>query len=116
MSQQSYKVKSAVLRGVEALPVEVEVLISSGIPSFSIVGMPDTAIQESRERVRAAIKPDQGSICPSRSRSLRQRVRSLLLIWKTRSWWVSSLLKEGFVLRQGSSRISNARANWAQRS
>lgn len=56
MSQQSYKVKSAVLRGVEALPVEVEVLISSGIPSFSIVGMPDTAIQESRERVRAAIK------------------------------------------------------------
>ena len=50
MSQQSYKVKSAVLRGVEALPVEVEVLISSGIPSFSIVGMPDTAIQESRER------------------------------------------------------------------
>ena len=43
MSQQSYKVKSAVLRGVEALPVEVEVLISSGIPSFSIVGMPDTA-------------------------------------------------------------------------
>ena len=51
MSQQSYKVKSAVLRGVEALPVEVEVLISSGIPSFSIVGMPDTAIQESRERV-----------------------------------------------------------------
>ena len=133
MSQQSYKVKSAVLRGVEALPVEVEVLISSGIPSFSIVGMPDTAIQESRERVRAAIKSagfhvpsdkivvnlarrGQGSICPSRSRSLQQRVRSLSLIWKTRSWWVNSRLKEGFVPRQGSSRISNARANWAQRS
>ena len=44
------------LHGVQALPVQVEVLISSGIPSFSIVGMPDTAIQESRERVRAAIK------------------------------------------------------------
>lgn len=56
MGQSSFKVQSAVLRGVEALPVQVEVLISSGIPSFSIVGMPDTAIQESRERVRAAIK------------------------------------------------------------
>lgn len=56
MNQLSFKVRSAVLRGVQALPVSVEVLISSGIPSFSIVGMPDTAIQESRERVRAAIK------------------------------------------------------------
>lgn len=56
MNQASFKVQSAVLHGVEALPVQVEVLISSGIPSFSIVGMPDTAIQESRERVRAAIK------------------------------------------------------------
>ena len=55
-NQLSFKVQSAVLHGVEALPVQVEVLISSGIPSFSIVGMPDTAIQESRERVRAAIK------------------------------------------------------------
>lgn len=50
MSQKSYKVKSAVLRGVEALPVEVEVLISSGIPSFSIVGMP---ILQSRNRESA---------------------------------------------------------------
>lgn len=56
MNQLSFKTQSAVLHGVEALPVQVEVLISSGLPSFSIVGMPDTAIQESRERVRAAIK------------------------------------------------------------
>lgn len=56
MNQLSFKVQSAVLHGVQALPVQVEVLISSGLPSFSIVGMPDTAIQESRERVRAAIK------------------------------------------------------------
>ena len=53
MGQLSFKVQSAVLHGVQALPVQVEVLISSGIPSFSIVGMPDVAIQESRERVRA---------------------------------------------------------------
>lgn len=56
MSQLSFKVQSAVLHGVQALPVQVEVLITTGLPSFSIVGMPDTAIQESRERVRAAIK------------------------------------------------------------
>ncbi len=36
--------------------VEVEVDIHSGLPSFNIVGLPDTAVQESRERVRAAIK------------------------------------------------------------
>ena len=35
---------------------QVEVDISRGLPSFTIVGLPDTAVQESRERVRAAIK------------------------------------------------------------
>ena len=49
-------VVSGMLRGVHVDPVYVEVAISSGIPLFSIVGMGDTAIQESRERVRAALK------------------------------------------------------------
>lgn len=49
-------VKSATLRGVEALPVDVEVVVSAGLPGFSIVGMPDAAIQEARERVRAALR------------------------------------------------------------
>lgn len=49
-------VKAATLRGVEALPVEVEVCISQGIPGFSIVGMADASVQESRERVRAALR------------------------------------------------------------
>jgi magnesium chelatase family protein len=47
---------SATIRGVVASLVEVEVDVSSGIPSFQIVGMPDAAVQESKERVRAAIK------------------------------------------------------------
>lgn len=47
---------SATLRGVEAIPVSVEVSVSAGLPGVSIVGMPDTAVQESRERVRAAIR------------------------------------------------------------
>ena len=49
-------VRSATLRGVEAVPVEVEVVVGNGMPGMFIVGMPDAAIQESRERVRAAIR------------------------------------------------------------
>ena len=49
-------VASATLRGVEALPVTVEVVISGGLPGMSMVGMPDAAVQEARERVRAAIR------------------------------------------------------------
>lgn len=56
MGYRSCVVRSATIRGVEAIPVMVEVVISSGIPSFGIVGMADAAIQESRERVRAAIR------------------------------------------------------------
>ncbi len=50
------KVISFVLEGLKAIPAEVEVDISNGLPSFSIVGLPDAAVQESRERVRAAIR------------------------------------------------------------
>lgn len=50
------KVKSAGLFGIEGYIIEVEVDISSGLPAFDIVGLPDTAVKESKERVRAAIK------------------------------------------------------------
>ena len=50
------RVQGATLRGVEALPVDVEVVVSPGLPGFLVVGMPDAAIQESRERVRAALR------------------------------------------------------------
>ena len=50
------KLYSAAILGVEAFTVEVEVDVHQGLPSFNIVGLPDTAVQESRERVRAAIK------------------------------------------------------------
>ena len=50
------KVMSCALVGLEGAIVEVEVDISPGLPSFTIVGLPDTAVQESRERVRSAIR------------------------------------------------------------
>lgn len=49
-------VQSATIVGVDAVPVNVEVAITQGIPGISIVGMPDAAIQEARERIRAAIR------------------------------------------------------------
>jgi magnesium chelatase family protein len=44
------------LIGVDAEPVHVEVDIGGGLPSFTIVGLPDTAVRESRERVRSALR------------------------------------------------------------
>jgi magnesium chelatase family protein len=51
-----FRITSAALHGVEAFPVEVEVDICPGFPSFVTVGLPDAAVRESKERVRAALK------------------------------------------------------------
>ena len=48
-------VQSRAVLGVEALPVTVETHISGGLPGFTIVGMPETAVRESKDRVRSAI-------------------------------------------------------------
>jgi magnesium chelatase family protein len=50
------KIQSSAVVGVDGLSVEVEVDISYGLPSFSTVGLPEGAVRESRERVKAAIK------------------------------------------------------------
>jgi magnesium chelatase family protein len=51
-----WRVLSASLRGIEATLVAVEVDVSSGLPNFTTVGLPDSAVRESRDRVRAAIR------------------------------------------------------------
>src|SRR5690348_10806042 len=48
-------VRSAVLEGVDGRVVTVEVHIGRGLPAYTVVGLPDTAGRESRERVRAAL-------------------------------------------------------------
>jgi len=50
------RVNTVAVLGLEAYIVEVEVDIAPGLPALTIVGLPDTSIQESRERVRAAIR------------------------------------------------------------
>src|SRR5690554_4194913 len=46
---------SRALCGLQALPVRVEVHMAPGLPAFHVVGLPDTGVRESRERVRSAI-------------------------------------------------------------
>ncbi|MBF6556561.1 MAG: YifB family Mg chelatase-like AAA ATPase [Acidimicrobiales bacterium] len=48
-------IPSAVLIGVDGKPVFVEVHVSNGLPGFTVVGLPDAAVRESRDRVRAAL-------------------------------------------------------------
>src|SRR5438477_63858 len=48
--------RTAAVFGVEACPVHVEVDVSFGFPKFTVVGLPDTAVRESGERVRVAIR------------------------------------------------------------
>jgi magnesium chelatase family protein len=48
-------IPSATILGVEGRPVSVEVHVSNGLPCFTIVGLPDAACRESRDRVRAAL-------------------------------------------------------------
>lgn len=47
-------IPSATLHGVSGRPVAVEVHVSSGLPGFTVVGLPDAAVREARDRVRAA--------------------------------------------------------------
>src|SRR3982751_6561378 len=49
------RIRSAAILGIDAYPVDVEVDITNGLPSFSTVGVPNGAVKEGRERVCAAL-------------------------------------------------------------
>lgn len=59
------QVNSTALLGIDGYIVDVETDISNGLPSFDIVGLPDAAVKESKERIRAAIK-NTGLVMPSK--------------------------------------------------
>ena len=52
-------VYSRALNGMHAPPVRVEVHVANGLPAFNLVGLPETEVKESRERVRAALQNAQ---------------------------------------------------------
>ena len=60
------KINSCALNGLNGYIVNVEIDISSGLPGFDIVGLPDTAVRESKERIRAAIKNTGLTMPPKR--------------------------------------------------
>ena len=59
------RIRSGTLRGVDAIVVEVEVDVSSGLPQTTTVGLPDGAVREGRDRIRAALR-NSGFAYPAR--------------------------------------------------
>jgi magnesium chelatase family protein len=49
------RVATVAFNGIETIPVDVQVQVASGAPAFAVVGLPDNAVKESKERVRAAL-------------------------------------------------------------
>lgn len=60
------QVTSAAVRGVDSYLVQVEVDVSAGLPSFSVVGLPEGAVREGRERVTAALQNAGYEVPPKR--------------------------------------------------
>ncbi|MBR6376599.1 MAG: ATP-binding protein, partial [Oscillospiraceae bacterium] len=60
------RLNSLGLNGIEGYKISVECFISSGLPGFEIVGLPDASVKEARERVRAAVKTSGFKFPPSR--------------------------------------------------
>ena len=56
------KINGFALLGLDGVPIEVEVDINNGLPAFEVVGLADTAVKESKERVRSAIKNSGRSV------------------------------------------------------
>ena len=52
-------ISTVAFRGIDTIPVEVQVHIANGLPAMAIVGLADKAVAESRERVRAAPRVDR---------------------------------------------------------
>ena len=60
------RVRTFAFSGIEAVPVEVQVQISGGTPALLLVGLPDKAVGEARERMRAALSAIGLSLPPRR--------------------------------------------------
>ena len=60
------RVTTMAFEGIEARAVDVQVQISSGLPAFTVVGLPDKAVAESRERVRSALNAIGLALPPKR--------------------------------------------------
>ena len=48
------RVNTVAFQGIDVLPIDVQVQMTGGMPAFTVVGLPDKAVAESRDRVRSA--------------------------------------------------------------
>ena len=84
---------SASLQGLQAHPVTVEVDLAPGLPGIQLVGLPDKAIQESRERVRSALRnsgfrgPLVRVVINLAPADLRKEGLPLICRSRWRCWW-----------------------------
>jgi magnesium chelatase family protein len=60
------RIRTVAFQGIDVLDVDVQVQIAEGLPAFTIVGLPDKAVAESRERVRAALSAMGLALPPKR--------------------------------------------------
>src|SRR3989339_2155336 len=60
------KLKSSAVFGIDAFVIEIEIDCSNGLPSYNLVGLPDTPVRERRERIFSAIKNSHFSLPPSK--------------------------------------------------
>ena len=89
-------IATSALVGIRGAPVEVEVDVTTGIPAVRIVGLPDTAVGEARERIRSAIRAS-GFTWPARritvnlapAHLIERRAPHLLTDRATRQAWLS---------------------------
>ena len=59
-------IKTVAFRGIDTIPVEVQIHVANGLPAMAIVGLADKAVAESRERVRAALASIGLALPPNR--------------------------------------------------
>lgn len=60
------RVTTVAFAGIETIPVDVQVQMASGLPAFTVVGLPDKAVSEARERVRSALSAMGLALPPKR--------------------------------------------------
>ena len=84
------RVTTVAFEGIEVRPVDVQVQVAPGMPAFTIVGLPDKAVSEARERVRSAMiasglaLPGRPAASPSIWRRLTCQKRAATTICRSR--------------------------------
>ena len=87
MTFETFAVHAACIRGVEAIPVTVEVSLAGGVPGIQMLGIPSMEVMESRGRIRCAMR-SAGFEIPRSPSSVRERPRRMVLPWQSlrRRW------------------------------